>query len=279
VTTISRMNASDLNFAAEQTAREGWASGARDFELYLDHDPDGCFVAGEGGRRVGMVTTTRYPSSGWIGNLIVVPEHRSRGVGRALMVHGIAHLEAAGVETIRLDGDPPGIPLYLSLGFADEWQSLRFRSSGAAFGAPGEVEKLEKDDIDRVAAFDRRFFGDDRARLLGLVLGTSHFAYKIDEENGLRGFLVATRSDLGLRIGPCVATDFETARQLFSAAQADAGGEQITVGVPEPNDEARTLLAELGFEPTPPCRRMIRGPRRAENLTGGIFAIANGAVG
>lgn len=279
MTTIARMTADDLDFAADQTAREGWASGTRDFELYLDHDPDGCFVAREEGRRVGMVTTTRYPSSGWIGNLIVAPEFRSRGVGRALMVHGIAHLEAAGVETIRLDGDPPGIPLYLSLGFVDEWQSLRFRWSGAAGDLSGQVERLEREDLARVSAFDRRFFGDDRSRLLGLFLGKSHRVYKIEGEDEIRGYLMATRSDLGLRIGPCVATDVEAARPLFLAAQASAGEEQITVGVPEPNDQARTLLAELGFDPTAPCRRMIRGPRRAENLTGGIFAIANGAVG
>jgi ribosomal protein S18 acetylase RimI-like enzyme len=273
------MTADDLDFAAEQTAREGWASGRSDFELYLDHDPDGCFVAGEGGRRVGMVTTTRYPSSGWIGNLIVVPECRSRGVGRALMEHGLAHLEAAGVETVRLDGDPPGIPLYLSLGFVDEWESLRYRWAGSAIDVAEDVEKLGSEDLDRVAELDRRYFGDDRARLLGLFLEKSHSAYKVENDHGLRGYLMATRSDLGLRIGPCVAADVETARLLVSAVLADAGAEQVTVGVPGPNQQAAPLLETLGFEPTPPCRRMIRGPVRAEDLTGGIFAIANGAVG
>jgi ribosomal protein S18 acetylase RimI-like enzyme len=273
------MTADDLDFAAEQIAREGWSSGTCDFQLYLGHDPDGCFVAREGDRRVGMVTTTRYPSSGWIGNLIVVPEYRSRGVGRALMAHGLAHLEAAGVETVRLDGDPPGILLYLSLGFVDEWESLRFRSAGVATAAPERVEKLERHDVDRVVALDRRFFGDDRSLLLELFLDTSQIAYKIQDRNELRGYLMATRFDLGLRIGPCVAVDVESARQLFSAAQTAAGGERITVGVPGPNDQAATLLTELGFEPTPPCRRMIRGPIRAENKTGGIFAIASGAVG
>ena len=273
------MDTGDLEFAAEQTAREGWASGRSDFELYLDHDPDGCFVAREGGRRVGIVTTTRYPSSGWLGNLIVVPECRSRGVGRELMRHGLAHLEAVGVDTVRLDGDPPGIPLYLSLGFVDEWESLRYRWAGSAIDLTEDVEKLGSGDLDRVAAFDRRFFGDDRARLLGLFLEKSHSAYKVVHQSELQGYLMATRSDLGLRIGPCVAADVEAARLLFSAAQTDAVEEHITVGVPGPNAEAQALLAELGFEPTPPCRRMIRGPLRAEDLTGGIFAIANGAVG
>jgi ribosomal protein S18 acetylase RimI-like enzyme len=273
------MTADDLDFAAGQTAREGWASGVRDFQLYLDHDPDGCFIAREGNQRVGMVTTTRYPSSGWIGNLIVDPEYRSRGVGRALMAHGLAHLETAEVETVRLDGDPPGIPLYLSLGFVDEWESLRFRWAGAAADFPDDVEQLEQSDVDRVAAFDRCFFGDNRARVLGLFLEKSHSAYKVVHRNELQGYLMATRSDLGLRIGPCVADDVETARQLFRAAQADAGGEQLTVGVPGPNQQAAPLLETLGFEPTPPCRRMIRGPRQAEDNTSGIFAIANGAVG
>ena len=199
---VRPMTAGDLGFAAELTAGEGWASGRSDFQLYLEHDPDGCFTALEGGRRLGMVTTTRYPASAWIGNLIVVPEHRSRGVGRALLEHGLRHLESAGIRTVRLDGDPPGIPLYRSLGFIDEWESLRFRSVGGRLDRPQRVTDLKPDDLDAVAALDRTVFGDDRSRMLRLFLDRAEQAIAVKDGVELAGHAMVVRTDRGLRVGP-----------------------------------------------------------------------------
>lgn len=303
---IKPMTAGDLGFAAELTAGEGWASGRRDFELYLEHDPDGSFTAWEGGRRLGMVTTTVYPASGWIANLIVVPEHRSRGLGRALMQHGLRRLEAAGIRTLRLDGDPPGIPLYRSLGFVDEWESLRFRSAGGRFDRPPRVRELQPDDLAALdhtgfagglqrppqvrelkhddlvaaAAFDRAAFGDDRARMLRLFLDRAEQAIAVKVGGELAGYAMVFRTDRGLRLGPCVAADARAAEELLRAALAAvAAGEEITLGVPGPNTAAREILRRLGFEPTAPSLRMVRGPAAADGRPDRIFAIANGAVG
>jgi ribosomal protein S18 acetylase RimI-like enzyme len=279
VTEIRAFTAGDVEFAAEQTAREGWASGRRDFELYLEHDSDGCFTAWKDGRPVGMVTTTRYPASGWIGNLIVIPEERSRGLGRALMERGLEHLAAAGIETVRLDGDPPGIPLYRSLGFLDEWESLRYRTVGRGLEVPGSVGRLLRDDLAAIAAFDAPCFGDDRSGVLRLFFERAERGFSVMHDGRPTGYLMVLRSDLGLRIGPCVAADPYAAEALLTASLGVAVGEPITVGVPEPNRAAQEILERLGFEPTPPSLRMVRGPRAAEGRPDLVFAIANGAVG
>lgn len=278
-TTVEEMCVGDLDAAAELTAREGWASGRSDFEMYLAHDPDGCFVARSGDECVGMVTSTRYAESGWVGNLIVVPEHRGRGIGRRLMRHALQHLEEVGIDTVRLDGDPPGIALYRSLGFVDEWESLRFRTIAHRLPFEAIVEPIGRRDVDVVAAFDGSFFGDDRGRLLGRLLEASVSAFAVRKSGQMTGYVVATRSSLGLRIGPCVATDRPSAGALLSAVLANAEGEVLTVGVPGPNREARRILESLGFEPTPSSRRMVRGPIRCCGLPNRIFAITNGAVG
>lgn len=269
----------DLGFAAELTAREGWASGRRDFELYLAHDPEGCFTAWDDGRRIGTLTTAAYQASGWMGNLIVVPEARSRGVGRALMERGLARLEAAGIRTVRLDGDPPGIPLYRSLGFVDEWESLRFKAAGMGGELPPGVEALRAGELDALAALDRESFGDDRRRMLRLFHERAEHAFAVRRGDGLGGYLMLLRSDLGLRIGPCVAVDADAAEPLLRAALAAGAGEAITVGVPAPNPAARVLVERLGFAPTPSSLRMVRGPLAAAGRLGHVFAIANGAVG
>jgi ribosomal protein S18 acetylase RimI-like enzyme len=114
MTEIRRFEPDDLDFADSQKSREGWAASRDQFELYLEHDPDGCFVAMAGDQPVGMLMTTCFGPSGWIGNLIVEPDHRGRGIGRALMEHGLDRLRGRGATTVRLEGDPPGIPLYRS---------------------------------------------------------------------------------------------------------------------------------------------------------------------
>ena len=274
---ISLMTIDDLGFAAEQTAREGWASGTDDFAVYLEHEPGGCFVAREGGRPIGMVTTTRHGVSGWIANLIVVPEARSRGVGRALMERGLAYLGAAGVATVRLDGDPPGIPLYRSLGFVDEWESLRFRWEGREAPPSSDVPEITSADLDRVLAFDAQRFGDDRGRWLRLFLASGCRGFVIERHGELAGYAVAVRTDPAVRIGPCVAVDAGAARALVAAALE--AGEIATVGLPEANHQARALYEDLGFRQTASSLRMVRGPVTASGDPNQVFAIANGAVG
>ena len=166
---IRHFTAEDIPFALEQTSREGWFTCAGAFESYLDHDPNGNFIGLMNGDRAGMITTTRYVTSAWVGNLIVPPKLRSRGVGRRLMQHALDHLQSAGVRTIRLDGDPPGLALYRSLGFVDECESLRFRFKCRDRSAISGVEPLAPAHMKHVLQFDASRFGDDRARLLEML--------------------------------------------------------------------------------------------------------------
>ncbi|MBN2563585.1 MAG: GNAT family N-acetyltransferase [Phycisphaerae bacterium] len=70
----------DIDFALAQTGREGWDNTRSTLRVCLSHEPEGCFIAEMGGRRAGMVTTTRYTRSAWIGNLIVAPPYRRQGI-------------------------------------------------------------------------------------------------------------------------------------------------------------------------------------------------------
>ncbi len=104
-------------------------------------------------------------------------------------------------------------------------------------------------------------------------------AFAVRRGDGLGGYLMLLRSDLGLRIGPCVARDGAAAASLLRAALSVRGGETLTAGVPAPNPAARVLLGRLGFAPTPSSLRMVRGPLAAAGRLEQVFAIANGAVG
>ena len=276
---IRPFTAADIPFALEQTTREGWATGRTMFDTYLEHDPDGAFLAWNEGGRAGMVTTTRYAASAWIGNLIVPPTFRSQGIGRALMEHGLRDLRQGGVRTVRLDGDPPGLALYRSLGFADEYESLRFRRNPEHAGFTTRTNRLEPGDLAEVVAFDADRFGDDRGRLLRILFRLSRHAFLARRDSKVVGYVLTEETNLGLRAGPCVAADTEVARELLETVLASAGPHTVTLGIPAQNHRGREFLEALGFSPTPSSLRMVLGEPQAIGNLECIFAIAGGAIG
>ena len=54
---------------------------------------------------------------GYVWSVYVRPEHRRRGIARALMQSAIAHLRAIGCTTLVLHSSDAGLSLYESLGF------------------------------------------------------------------------------------------------------------------------------------------------------------------
>lgn len=276
---IRPMTVADLDFVLLQTAREGWDAVRHRVEIHLEHDPGGAFVAEDGGEPVGMVTTTRYRTAGFIGNLIVVSDHRSRGLGRALMRRGLEHLEALGVMTVRLDGDPPGIALYRSLGFIDEWESRRYRATAPDRQVGSGVRTMTEADLERVFALDRPVFGEDRSRLLRLLASRVEMRFVADGAAGVTGFAFAELTSRGVRIGPLVAADPTAARSLLGACLDGAAPQPVTLGVPAVNGVGCRLLDELGFRSIAPSFRMIRGPLAAVGDPHRVFAIAGGDIG
>jgi GNAT superfamily N-acetyltransferase len=282
MTVIRGFERGDVDFALRQKKREGWAVSREQFEVFLKHDPDGCFVAMTGDQPVGMVTTTCFGPSGWIGNLIVEPRWRGRGIGRALMEHGLDRLRGRGATTVRLEGDPQGIPLYRKLGFVDEFESCRFTLSGSSVRptlVDSAGETMSPGDLDEVAALDAAIYGAGRRRFLELKLSCAELAVVRHRGGRIVASLLAASTDRGLRIGPCVALGRADARCLISAATSAAAGRPVLIGFPAPNTEALDMLAEMGFDKGSSSLRMRLGPATATGDPARVFAISSGATG
>jgi len=276
---IRPMGRDDLPFAVAAAAREGWPTVAALFEVYLAHDPEGCFVAEIGGAAAGMVTSTRYRRTGWIGNVIVEPPFRRRGLGERLTRHALDRLAGEGVATVRLEADPPGVGIYHRLGFADEVRSLRFRRDGSSALPPTTARPLSPADRETVADFDATHFGDDGSRLLDLLVAWARAGYVLERGGELAGYALATPVRRGTRIGPCIAVDPPAAAELFGALLRHGLTGEVSLGVVEANADGCALLAGLGFAPTPGSRRMVWGKGEGAGSPAQLFAIADGALG
>jgi ribosomal protein S18 acetylase RimI-like enzyme len=269
----------DIEFAVSQTTREGWETTAELFQAALALDPTGSFIGEARNKRVAMMTTTRYAQTGWIGNLIVPPEHQRQGIGERMMRHAMQYLLDCGVRTIRLEADPPGINIYRRLGFVDEFESFRFLRGPGPAARGGGAERLSPGDLSEVAAFDLDRFGDRRGRLLEFLLARAKTAHWVRDREQVRGYAFVVASREGLQIGPCVARDAGTAEQLLTSALSEAGDEAVFLGVPSVSEDAVSLFESHGFQRTPSSYRMVYGPKVASGHPECIFAIANGAMG
>ena len=269
----------DIGFALAQTNREGWDCTAATFALHLAHDGDGCFVAEVDGKQAGMVTSTRYRRTGWIGNLIVPPERRGLGIGSRLMEQAIRHLEHAGIATIRLEADPMGVNIYRRLGFRDEFESPRFRCEPRSTPGARTWPPLLEADLEAVAAFDEPRFGEDRSGLLRLLHVGALTSWRTPESGKLAGYLMAQPAAAGARLGPWVASDVGVAGELLDAALGCFGDGAVILAVPGPNVACRELLASRGFFETPSSLRMVRGPDVGRGQPENVYALATGAVG
>lgn len=270
---------SDIEFAVAQTSREGWDPTANSFRTWLAHDPDGCFIAESDGRRVGMVTTTCFAQSGWIGNVIVPPEFRSRGIGRRLLNQAMEHLAGCGIRTLRLEADPPGLKLYRSLGFVDEYESLRFEIKGPYESCDPTAERIGRDELPEVFALDAEHFGDDRSRLLGMMFDDAESAYWVRTGDRLRGYAFVVPSRSGLQVGPGVAADRQAADAILQTILANAGDTMVHLGIPASSCDTIASLEARGFRRDAPVLRMVHGQEIAGGRPEYIFAIAGGATG
>src|SRR5437868_12008562 len=115
---IRVLSPEDIPFADSVRALAGWNQTLGDWQRFMNTEPEGCFVAEWRGTPAGTATTVCYGSElGWIGMLLVHPDHRRHGVGSALLQHCLEYLRGRGVQCIKLDATPLGKALYERFGF------------------------------------------------------------------------------------------------------------------------------------------------------------------
>jgi ribosomal protein S18 acetylase RimI-like enzyme len=100
-----------------------------DLELLLDTDPQALLVAEAGGTVVGTLVATWDGWRGGIHRLVVEPDLRRAGIGRALVDEAHRRLEARGAKRINIlvaDTDPGATDLWLAAGYRTDPRVARY---------------------------------------------------------------------------------------------------------------------------------------------------------
>jgi GNAT superfamily N-acetyltransferase len=256
------MTRADLDFAAACTEAEGWASETKiEIEALFAHSPSGCYIAEEDGHRVGMCMATAYAGWGFIGELIVRPEARQRGLGARLLARASDFLSQGGARAVLLDARPRAVPLYLRAGFKPLCRSLRLQGSPRPRTA-SDIRRMTRADLATVVQLDREAFGGDRSCFL------RHRMVRYPElclvqmaADHLEGFVLGRLGRGVVWAGPWYAREPGTASTALLEVLADrAAGLPLAIGLLETNRAALELAHTAGLLELPdPQTRMAKG--------------------
>ena len=274
------MVVSDLDFALNLTALEGWTNTRRDFEELLYFNPEGSFISEVGGEDIGMVCTVNYGEFGFIGNLIVQNMYRGQNFGRKLMEIAMKHLLDTGTKSILLDGVPKAVSLYEQLGFRKIVKSLRLES--VLTGKSSEnVRQMIPEDLDMISVSDLSHFGSRRENFLEMRFSSfAEYCKILEIDDEIQGFIMGSRSGSSIRIGPWVMNSHTPrSEDLLLAFAETSSGNPLKIGVLESNNESLNLLWKHGFKETSHSWRMLYGEDTGATMSNHLYAIYTPALG
>jgi predicted N-acetyltransferase YhbS len=187
---------------------------------FVERDPDGAWVAADGGGVVGMVTAIRRASFWGLSMLFVDPPRQNQGLGRQLLDAGLASASGASVRMILSSSDPRALRRYSLAGLAIH-PAVEARGTIDRDAIPDDQSARpgNASDLDLVASVDAGLRGS-RAEDVEYQLGAGVMMHVIDR-GAARGYVTHRDKHL-LMLG---ATDDATASVLLWRFLAEAGTE------------------------------------------------------
>ena len=257
---IRTMVLSDMDSLMKLKDAESWNQLEKDWALLISYKESVNLVAILDNRVVGTVTAINYANTvAWIGMMLVDREYRGRGISKLLLLDAIDKLDKC--KSIKLDATPAGRPVYLKLGFIDEYTLYRMTNPSVSKISLSddlvETKQAGPEDIPGIAAFDKKVFGADRTELITLLYETCpELAWLIKENNRVAGFCLGRRGQNFTQIGPVYASSEKGAKALIRSAINQIIAQAVVVDIPAEQSETERWLEACGFISQRPFERM-----------------------
>jgi GNAT superfamily N-acetyltransferase len=263
------MRPQEIELVLDWAAAEGWNPGLADAACFAAVDPHGFLLGEIAEEPAATISVINYDERfAFLGFYIVRPDLRGRGYGWRLWQAGIAH---AGSRTIGLDGVLAQQDNYKKSGFVLAYRNVRYGGTVSAPSTSGTVA-LAAIPFATVVEDDATMFPAGRPAFLRAWLDApGHVGRALLRDGRLAAWGVIRPCRAGFKIGPLVAEDRAGAEKVFAALVAAAGGGEVFLDVPEPNNEAIALARTHGLNPVFETARMYTGsirPIRLERVFG-----------
>ena len=259
---VRTMRRTDFAQCVALTDLMNWGLVDEDFNFMVNLEAEGCFVAARENDILGLVTSVSFGKLGWIGNVIVSPKERKKGVGVALVSKAIEYLKNRGVETIGLYAYKNVVPFYKNLGFSPSSEYSWMICENSCWSGP-EYSPLRKTDFPAIVEFDEACFGGTRMRLLKAIYESPYgLCCNLLEGTSSKAYLMAVKSDVSAEIGPwlCRKGYEEEAFQLLKSMGRELHGLETHIGLPTARHDLIGFVTDLGFRENFRVVRMYHGP-------------------
>jgi GNAT superfamily N-acetyltransferase len=262
--TIRTASRAEVDMIVDWAAREGWNPGLDDAAAFHSADPQGFWVAEEGGVLAAAISVVRFGDDyAFLGFYMAHPDFRGQGLGYALWQ---AAVSAQGNRTIGLDGVVAQQASYQRSGF-------EFAHANQRYGGTPKVSAPSGTDLVEVAPvhlpllvdYDARFSPARREAFLGQWLKAlpARQSIALLRNGEIQGYGTIRTCREGQKIGPLFADSESGADLLFRklvATGLEMGGDgTIFLDIPEPNAAARALCDRYNLKPVFETARMYRG--------------------
>jgi GNAT superfamily N-acetyltransferase len=157
---IQTLTRSDWDAFIRMADAEGWQVPLQEQRLFINQWRPYFFVLKIQGKPLGFVSAVCYRTSGWIGNLLIHPQHRGQGYGTQLLRYALAFLDQPYVKRVWLTASDQGAPLYLKYGFETVDRIERW-------SAPGLGQNIKvNNDLDDLIFLDSHCWQESREPLI-----------------------------------------------------------------------------------------------------------------
>lgn len=268
---IQTLTTDDLECAWQLSIAERWNQTDKDWH-FLINNPAYCrsikITTGE--KLVATTTAIIYDNKlAWLGMVLVNTLFRGKGLSKGMLEYMFAQLDRG--MSVKLDATPNGREVYQKMGFVDETELWRMTADSIelnnSFDRPYHIRQATADDLEHIISLDELSFGINRAPLISYLYYNATECASVSVAGGeINGFVLGRKGHRFNHIGPLVAKDNTTARQLLLAA-ASRLRNRLLVDVFVDNAEFVAWLMSAGFVKQRPFIRMYRfnNPIRCSN--------------
>ena len=242
VTRLAAPSAGELAMLGELVTASHWNQVAADWDLFLSQgsvhvirDAQGRIIASGAVLPMGNAA----PGVAWISMILVLPQVRGAGLGKAVFGACLREIRAMG-RIPMLDATPAGEALYTQFGFEPSWRSTRWRRPAPdgktlAPAVPGEAQRLLQ--------WDAEALGFARAEVLGALARRAGSACHANA-----GAVALVRAGhVAHQLGPLLAQDGAAAARLLEAVSASVAA-PLVADVPDERPAMDEALRRLGFK-------------------------------
>lgn len=263
--TLQKLDLQHLITLVGWAKAEGWNPGPYDAHVFYATDPDGHYGYFIGDELIAGGSIVSYNGEfGFMGLFIVKPNYRGKGIGRQLWFErrNLLLSRLKPTATIGMDGVVAMQPFYRDGGFASAFIDKRFVRLGEKFPENSFVTPIQSTDYLAIYMYDAHCFGYPRPGFLKPWLELPQTkAFKFVENETLKGFVVIRKTNIGYKIGPLFADNYQVAEALYRACLSNAVGEEVNLDIPLTNLQAIQLTEAYAAKPVFECARMYHGEK------------------